>query len=229
MQHLLSPAVAALTAAEAEAAEVKATPDKKRRKGSAKGGGRSDSGATAAVDPAAAMWAMRLEVVGALHKCFLYDTAVERFVDTERFEQVMPALVQQLEELPELLDESDGEGEGAGAGVGGGVGQAVEAAVSSCAVQLAVAAGTDTLWRPLSRAVLMCTRSTRVRTRLAALAVIRALAARLREEYLVLLPETLPFLAELMEDPVEAVEAACQATLAELAELSGENLHEMLS
>jgi hypothetical protein len=65
----------------------------------------------------------------------------------------MPALVQQLEELPEVV----------GDGGGGGVGEAVEAAVSACAVQLAVAAGTDTLWRPLSRAVLMCTRSTRVR------------------------------------------------------------------
>jgi hypothetical protein len=48
----------------------------------------------------------------------------------------MPALVQQLEELPELLDENDGEG----GGVGGGVGEAVEAAVSACVVQLAVAA-----------------------------------------------------------------------------------------
>lgn len=91
-QHLLSPAVAALTAVEAEAAAVPTatTPDKKRRKGTAKGG-RRDSGEAVrtVVDPAAAMWALRLEVVDALHKCFLYDTAVERFVDTERFEQVI--------------------------------------------------------------------------------------------------------------------------------------------
>ena len=59
--------------------------------------------------------------------------------------------------------------------------------------------------------------------------MVRSLAGRLREEFLVLLPETLPFLSELMEDPVEAVEAACQATLAQLAELSGENLQEMLA
>ena len=47
--------------------------------------------------------------------------------------------------------------------------------------------------------------------------------------YQVLLPETLPFLAELMEDPVEAVEQACQALLEELQELSGENLQDMLT
>jgi hypothetical protein len=50
-----------------------------------------------------------------------------------------------------------------------------------------------------------------------------------REEYLVLLPETLPFLAELMEDPVEEVEAEVQELLAELTELSGEDLKEMLA
>jgi hypothetical protein len=86
LQHLLSPAVAALTATEAAAA---AAPEKKKRKGF-----------PLKADAAGAMWALRLEVVGALHKCFLFDTAVERFVDTERFEQVSARRCSRLRSIP---------------------------------------------------------------------------------------------------------------------------------
>ena len=167
---------------------------------------REKGGSEVSVD----MWALRTQVVRALHKCFLHDTTTERFVDQERFEQVFPVLVQQLEELP-----AEGSVD-------------VEEAVAACLVQLAVAAGSDTLWRPLNRAVLMVTRASKPRARIAALKVVSKLVAKLREEYLVLLPETLPFLAELMEDPVEEVEGKCQELLQELAELSGEDLQEML-
>ena len=60
--------------------------------------------------------------------------------------------------------------------------------------------------------------------RLAAARVIGALAHRLKEDYLTMLPEALPFLAELMEDLEVQVQAAAQDLLKQLEGLSGENL-----
>jgi U3 small nucleolar RNA-associated protein 10 len=51
---------------------------------------------------------------------------------------------------------------------------------------------------------------------------------RLAEEYLALLPETLPFLAELLEDPEQPVEAAAAALVRRLEALSGESLEQYL-
>jgi U3 small nucleolar RNA-associated protein 10 len=47
---------------------------------------------------------------------------------------------------------------------------------------------------------------------------------RLGEEFLVLLPETIPFLAELMEDSDESVQATCQELAAEIQKHLGEDL-----
>ena len=63
-------------------------------------------------------------------------------------------------------------------------------AAVACLVQMAVTANTDVFWKPLNHRVLMSTRgSASVRTRLLALEVVVQLVERLREEYLVLLPE----------------------------------------
>ena len=64
--------------------------------------------------------------------------------------------------------------------------------------------------------------------RLAALEVVSQLVAALREEYLVLLPETIPFLAELVEDSEPAVEARAQQVVAALEEVSGEKLDQYM-
>jgi hypothetical protein len=72
--------------------------------------------------------------------------------------------------------------------------------------------------------VLMCSRSEKVRPRLLALRVVKLLAEQLKEEFLVLLPETLPFLAELLEDADLNVVANTQGVIKNLEDLSGENL-----
>ena len=54
------------------------------------------------------------------------------------------------------------------------------------------------------------------------------LAARLAEEYLLLLPEALPFLAELLEDLDPGLQGAAQALVAQLQVLSGESLEAYL-
>ncbi|PNF34295.1 HEAT repeat-containing protein 1 [Cryptotermes secundus] len=60
--------------------------------------------------------------------------------------------------------------------------------------------------------------------RLAALEVLCEMAHKLGEDFLPLLPETVPFLAELLEDEEEAVESACQKAVQDLEEVLGEPL-----
>lgn len=72
--------------------------------------------------------------------------------------------------------------------------------------------------------MLMCSRSEKPRPRLLALRVVKLLAEQLKEEYLVLLPETLPFLAELLEDSDLNVQAKTQEVVKFLEDLSGEDL-----
>ena len=74
----------------------------------------------------------------------------------------------------------------------------------------------------------MATRSHVMQERLRAIAVVDGLIARMREEYLLLLPEALPFLAELLEDPEHLVASATQLLIRKLEELSGESLEQYL-
>ncbi|CAB4019679.1 HEAT repeat-containing 1-like, partial [Paramuricea clavata] len=60
--------------------------------------------------------------------------------------------------------------------------------------------------------------------RLAALKVVQELNHKLGEEYLALLPEIVPFLAELMEDESFEVEQKCQQVISEMEEVLGESL-----
>jgi U3 small nucleolar RNA-associated protein 10 len=74
--------------------------------------------------------------------------------------------------------------------------------------------------------VLRRTRSEHTAVRLAALTVVQQFFARLGEAYLVMLPETVPYLAELMEDDSPEVEALCQKVIKDIEQLSGESLQE---
>ena len=74
----------------------------------------------------------------------------------------------------------------------------------------------------------MATRSAAVRERLRSIAAVEGLVERMREEYLLLLPEALPFLAELLEDPEHTVVAATQRLIKKLEDLSGESLQQYL-
>ncbi len=70
----------------------------------------------------------------------------------------------------------------------------------------------------------MRTRSSDSRERRRALAALSGIAGRLAEDYLLLLPEALPFLAELLEDPDPPTQAAAQALVQQLQDTSGESL-----
>lgn len=75
----------------------------------------------------------------------------------------------------------------------------------------------------------MATRSRRsVNERLRAVAAVEGLVGRMREEYLLLLPETIPFVAELLEGPEHQVRVVTQRLIKTLEELSGESLEQYL-
>ncbi|KAJ3173673.1 HEAT repeat-containing protein 1 [Geranomyces variabilis] len=153
-----------------------------------------------------ALWT---NIMLSLHKCFLYDN--DGMIDADKFDKLLQPLVGQLDSL----DPSD---------------KRYEASVSNylvpCIGQLAVTLGKDSLWKPLNHQILMKTRHEDPAVRLAALRVLQELYSRLGEEMLILFPETIPFLAELMEDTDGEVEAACQDVCAQIQQYIGEDIQQ---
>ena len=78
------------------------------------------------------------------------------------------------------------------------------------------------MWKPLQNQVLSRTRNSDPNVRLAALGVVKEFYAQLGEEFLPMLPESIPFIAELIEDSDESVEHACQDLIAFIDEFLGD-------
>ncbi|XP_060070386.1 HEAT repeat-containing protein 1-like [Ylistrum balloti] len=148
-----------------------------------------------------------VHVIDCLHKCFLYDT--EGFLNKERFECLMQPLVDQLD--------NTGRSENL-------YRKRVDRHLVPCLVQMAVAVQDDSLWKTLNYQILLKTRHEEPKVRLGALNAVDELHKKLGEDFLGLLPETIPFLAELMEDDCEEVEKECQAVIGEMEKTLGEPL-----
>ncbi|XP_047680600.1 HEAT repeat-containing protein 1 isoform X2 [Prionailurus viverrinus] len=121
-------------------------------------------------------------ILNCLYKIFLFDT--QHFLSKERAEALMMPLVDQLENRlggEERFQER------------------VTKQLIPCIAQFSVAVADDSLWKPLNYQILLKTRDSSPKVRFAALITVLALAEKLKENYLVLLPESIPFLAELME------------------------------
>ena len=97
-----------------------------------------------------------------------------------------------------------------------------------CITECASLMGNFTLWKPLNHDLLMTTRSSQAVVRRAALMVVESMFVHNRENWLVLLPETMPFISELMEDEDVEVEALCQQVIKHIETLSGESLDQYL-
>lgn len=74
----------------------------------------------------------------------------------------------------------------------------------------------------------MQTRSEKLRSRILGLRIVKYLVENLKEEYLVLLAETIPFLGELLEDVELPVKSLAQEILKEMESMSGESLRQYL-
>ncbi|GAM27014.1 hypothetical protein SAMD00019534_101890 [Acytostelium subglobosum LB1] len=134
------------------------------------------------------------QVLSAIQKCLSFDK--DNFLDKQRFEKLMPALVNQLENQMGSNSEA--------------YRNRMEKYLVPCITQLALTINQEMLWKPLNHSVLIKTRNPYAAVRLSALSVIHALHKRLGERLIILLPETLPFISELLEDSVPDVERACQ-------------------
>lgn len=146
-------------------------------------------------------------VLDCLHKIFLYDT--QRFLSKERADALLGPLVDQVENT-----------------LGGDqvYQQRVTRHLVPCVGQFSVALADDTQWKTLNYQILLKTRHTNAKVRFSSLLVLMELAAKLKENYMVLLPETIPFLAELMEDECEEVEQQVQKVVQEMENILGEPL-----
>uniref|UniRef100_A0A8C0YDD0 HEAT repeat-containing protein 1 n=1 Tax=Cyprinus carpio carpio TaxID=630221 RepID=A0A8C0YDD0_CYPCA len=142
-----------------------------------------------------------------LHKIFLYDT--QRFLSKERADALLGPLVDQLENMlggDEIYKTH------------------ITKHLVPCIAQFAVAMGDDSQWKVLNYQILLKTRHSSPKVRFSALVMLLELASKLRENYMVLLPETIPFLAELMEDECEEVEQQVQKVIHEMETILGEPL-----
>ncbi|XP_022872922.1 uncharacterized protein At3g06530 isoform X3 [Olea europaea var. sylvestris] len=165
------------------------------------------------------MWHLRALILSSLHKCFLYDTGSLRFLDSSNFQVLLKPIVSQLVVDPpvslELYPDIPSVKE-------------VDDLLVACIGQMAVTAGSDLLWKPLNHEVLMQTRAENVRPRILGLRIVQYLVEKLKEEYLAFLPETIPFLGELLEDVELPVKSLAQEILKEMETLSGESLRQYL-
>ncbi|KAG0589672.1 hypothetical protein KC19_1G038600 [Ceratodon purpureus] len=202
--------ISTLTDGQAVGDSDSAKPKKKKKKSSADGSG---------VGVTLGSWHLGQLVLSSLHKCFLYDTI--DFLDSAKFQQLLgPVVAQLVVDPPPGLETSEGENKPENVSSL----DEMDDTLVSCVSQMALASGSDLFWKPLNREVLMCTRNKKLRPRLLALRVVKLLAEQLKEEYLVLLPETLPFLAELLEDSELIVVAKSQEIIKILETNSGESL-----
>ncbi|XP_062092226.1 uncharacterized protein At3g06530 [Humulus lupulus] len=164
-------------------------------------------------------WQLRAMVLSSLHKCFLYDTGSMKFLDSSNFQVLLKPIVSQLTiEPPSSLEEHQNLPSV----------KEVDDLLVVCIGQMAVTAATDVLWKPLNHEVLMQTRSDKVRARILGLRIVKYLVEHLREEYLVFLAETIPFLGELLEDMEPSVKSLAQEILKEMESISGESLRQYL-
>ncbi|VAH50780.1 unnamed protein product [Triticum turgidum subsp. durum] len=164
------------------------------------------------------LWNLRALILKSLHKCFLYDND-QKILDSSNFQTLMKPIVSQfVAEPPESLDSVPDAPSV----------EEVDEILVSCLGQMAVTARSDVLWKPLNHEVLMQTRSDNVRPKMLGLKVVRYMVQHLKEEYVALVPETIPFLGELLEDVELPVKTLSQEILKEMETLSGESLREYL-
>ena len=154
-------------------------------------------------------------VVLAFYKCFLYNS--EGWIDEEKFKMASVPLVKMLGAyfVPDYVTE---------------YAKFASSFVIPTVVQLVVCtSGHDDWWIGFNHEVLIQTRSPVKEVKLAAMKVIHECFARMSQEYLPLLPDTIPYLADLLEDEDAQVEKAAQDLRVQLESVSGEELTSYLT
>ncbi|KAG0209950.1 HEAT repeat-containing protein 1 [Mortierella sp. GBA30] len=155
-------------------------------------------------------------MVSSLQKCFLHDN--DGLWNADRFEKLLHPLVNQLLVTANVVESEKDDADWKS------YENRMNTYLVPCLGQLAVTLSNDALWKPLNYQVLLKTREDDRHIRLSALKVLQEFYKRLGEEFLILLPETIPFLAELMEDDDHEVEALTQQVIADIEVYLGGSL-----
>ncbi|XP_058450282.1 HEAT repeat-containing protein 1 homolog [Malaya genurostris] len=134
----------------------------------------------------------------------------QNFINSIRFDTLLQPITDQLENTIIFEDEE------------------IRQLVINCLSQMAVAVADETLWRQLNHQVLMKTRNNEPDVRIFALGACTEIARKIGENFAPLVPETIPFLAELLEDENHEVENAAQKTIREIEKVTGEPLHKYM-
>ncbi|CAG5048433.1 unnamed protein product [Parnassius apollo] len=146
-------------------------------------------------------------IMKTLHVVFLYDS--QNFLNKDRFETLMQPVVDQLENTV------------------GGISclktRATELIIP-CIAQFAVATADDSLWKLLNYQILLKTRHNDAEIRLIALDCLVSMATQLGSSWLPLLAESVPFLAELLEDGDSKIETCTKDAIRKLEQILGEPL-----
>ena len=111
----------------------------------------------------------------------------------------------------------------------GGIGTELYGSVTGCLTALALAGANEVLWKPLNHVILeACSNESRCEVRKAGIGSLLSIIQALGEEYMVLLPECLPVLSELLEDQDEQIVHMAKECIKRGEELLGESLEENL-
>ncbi|XP_076255308.1 HEAT repeat containing 1 homolog l(2)k09022 [Rhynchophorus ferrugineus] len=146
-------------------------------------------------------------VLTTLQAVFSYDN--QKFINRDRFDILMQPLVDQIENDlggVEALESRN------------------ERLLTPTIVHFLLAVSDDVCWKQMNYQILLKMRSSSPDIRLFALHCLKEVVTKLGQDFLPLLPETIPFLAELLEDEEEKVEKACQKAIHEMEVVLGEPL-----
>lgn len=146
-------------------------------------------------------------ILKTLHVIFTHDN--KKLINRDRFELLMQPLIDLLEKDIDGID---------------ALVKRNETLITPTIVQFSLAIADDSLWKEMNYQILLKMRNSIPEVRLVALHCLTEVVSKLREDFLPLLPETIPFLAELLEDEDERVERSCQKTIREMEKVLGEPL-----
>lgn len=174
-------------------------------------------------------------ILKTLHSVFLYDsTDSTNFLNKDKFEVLLHPLVDQVCNNYSIFDPSFNlvmfqnkkffQLENTLGGIEA-LEKRTETLLTPCLAQMALATD-DILWKSLNYQILVKTKSSVPQVRIGALETIVAIATKLGEDYLMLLPETIGSLAELLEDDDERVESAIKKAIQKLEDVLGEPVRE---
>ncbi|KAL2917305.1 snoRNA-binding rRNA-processing protein utp10 [Polyrhizophydium stewartii] len=152
-------------------------------------------------------------IVANIRSCFLFHGPND-FITSDRLQSILDALILQTEQAS-MHDVAFKD--------------RMSQYLVPCIAQLAVTFRGDKTWKALTRAALSRTRSDTAEVRWACIKVLHEMYSRLGEEMLAFFPETIPFLAELMEDDDEDVEKSCQELCLLIQHYLGEPIQQYFS